>query len=83
MQVNKFVAIVTRLLLPSSVVLALASCSASPTTESTTTTPKSTATTPCLTLPLSAVPKGRQPQEYKEELKRQTGAKCIFWDINR
>ncbi len=37
----------------------------------------------CATIPLSYVPAGVSPQKYKEVLKAKTGARCIFWDVNR
>ncbi len=33
----------------------------------------------CLYIPESSVPKGMSFGEYKEKIKRETGAKCVFY----
>lgn len=41
------------------------------------------ASSECVTIPLSSVPSGTSPEAFKNELKKQTGAKCILYDLKR
>lgn len=55
-------------------------CSTEQTTPTTETTPSVQTKDPnCLYIPESSVPNGMSHQDYKAKVKRETGAKCVFY----